>query len=321
MREQFRAWKDSGLPPDTVGTVLTVGTFDGIHRGHLDILRTVAARADASGMRSVLVTFDPHPLEIVNPAAAPPLLTVGIEKSEIVAESGVAFLAVLPFDKELAAYGAEEFVDEVLRKRFRMKELVIGYDHGFGRGREGNVETLRALGRERGFMIHVIAPVSVSDGGAPRPASSTLIRRAVAGGDLDTAARELGRRYSVSGTVRGGDRRGRLLGYPTINLGSPHPRKLLPPEGVYAVLVHTPRGTFGGMMNLGSRPTFGDSAVTLEAHLFDVDVELYGATVKVEFVARLRDVRRFPTPDALGVQLRTDEMQARRALTHVAAGH
>jgi riboflavin kinase/FMN adenylyltransferase len=321
MPEQFRGWEDSGLPPDTVGTVLTVGTFDGIHRGHLDILRTVAARADASGMRSVLVTFDPHPLEIVNPPAAPPLLTVGIEKSEIVAESGVAFLAVLPFDRQLAAYGAEEFVDEVLRKRFHMRELVIGYDHGFGRGREGNVETLQALGRKRGFMVHVIAPVSVSDGGAHRPASSTRIRRAVAGGDLETAARELGRRYCVSGTVRGGDRRGRMLGFPTINLGSPHPRKLLPPEGVYAVVVHTRRGTFGGMMNLGSRPTFGDSAVTLEAHLFDADVELYGATVKIEFVARLRDVERFSTPDALVAQLRTDETQARRALTRVAAGH
>lgn len=321
MREQFRAWEDSGLPPDTAGTVVTVGTFDGIHRGHLDILRTVATRADASGMRSVLITFDPHPLEVVNPPAAPPLLTVGIEKSEIVAESGVEFLAVLPFDRQLAAYGAEEFVDEVLRKRFHMKELVIGYDHGFGRGREGNVDTLRALGRDRGFMVHVIAPVSVSDGPAPRPASSTLIRRAVAGGDLDTAARELGRRYSVTGTVRGGDHRGRLLGYPTINLGAPHPRKLLPPEGVYAVLAHTPRGAFGGMMNLGSRPTFGDSTVTLEAHLFDANVELYGATIKVEFVARLRDVRRFPSPDALVAQLRTDETHARRALTHVVAGH
>jgi riboflavin kinase/FMN adenylyltransferase len=161
----------------------------------------------------------------------------------------------------------------------------------------------------------------VSDGGAPRPASSTLIRRAVAGGDLETAARELGRRYSVIGTVRGGDRRGRTIGYPTINLGAPHPRKLLPPEGVYAVLVHTPHGAFGGMMNLGSRPTFGDATVTLEAHLFDADLELYGATVKVEFVARLRDVRRFPSPEALVAQLRTDEARARRALTHVAAGH
>src|SRR5688572_28250930 len=321
MRERFRAWEDSGLPPDTAGTVLTVGTYDGIHRGHLDILRTVAARADASGMRSVLITFDPHPLEIVNPPAAPPLLTVGIEKSEIVAESGVEFLAVLPFDRQLAAYGAQEFVDEVLRKRFHMRELVIGYDHGFGRGREGNVETLQALGRERDFMVHVIAPVSVSDGGTQRPASSTLIRRAVAGGDLETAARELGRRYSVTGTVRPGDSRGRLLGFPTINLGSPHPRKLLPPEGVYAVLVHTPRGPFGGMMNLGTRPTFGDTTVTLEAHLFDADVDLYGATVKMEFVTRLRDVRRFPSPDALVAQLRTDESHARRALTRVAAGH
>jgi riboflavin kinase/FMN adenylyltransferase len=321
MRERFYGWEDSGLPPDTPGTVLTVGTFDGIHRGHLDILRTVAGRADASGMRSVLVTFDPHPLEVVNPPAAPPLLTVGVEKSEIVAESGVAFLAVLPFDRQLAAYSAEQFVDEVLRQRFLMKELVIGYDHGFGRGREGNVDTLRALGRERGFLVHVIPPVSVSDGGSPRPASSTLIRRAVAGGDLETAARELGRRYSVTGTVRPGDSRGRLLGFPTINLGSPHPRKLLPPEGVYAVLVHTPRGPFGGMMNLGTRPTFGDTTVTLEAHLFDADVELYGATVKMEFVARLRDVRRFPSPEALVAQLRADESHARRALTHVAARH
>ena len=320
MRERFRSWEDSGLPPDTPGTVLTVGTFDGIHRGHLDILRTVAARAEAAGLRSVLVTFEPHPLEIVNPPAAPPLLTVGIEKSEIVAESGVEFLAVLPFDRQLAAYSAQEFVDEVLRKRFHMKELVIGYDHGFGRGREGNVETLRALGADRDFLVHVIAPVSVSDGGARRPASSTLIRRAVAGGDLDTAARELGRRYSVVGTVRAGDRRGHTLGYPTINLGAPHPRKLLPPEGVYAVVVQTPRGTYGGMMNLGSRPTFGDSTLTLEAHLFDANAELYGATVKMEFVARLRDVKRFPSPDALVAQLRTDETHARRALTHVAAG-
>jgi riboflavin kinase/FMN adenylyltransferase len=168
--------------------------------------------------------------------------------------------------------------------------------------------------------VHVIAPVAVSDGGS-RPASSTFIRRAVAGGDLETAARELGRRYAASGTVRTGDRRGRLLGFPTINLGPPPSRKLLPPEGVYAVLVHTPRGTFGGMMNLGSRPTFDDPSVTLEAHLFDADVELYGATVKIEFVTRLRDVQRFNGAEALMAQLRTDEAHARRALTLVTAVH
>lgn len=310
--ERFASWADSGLPPAAPGTVLTVGTFDGVHRGHRDVLERLAQRSRAMALPSVLVTFDPHPLEVVNPAAAPPLLTVGDEKLEIVAESGLNYMAIIPFTPALQRWPAARFVDDVLLRRFRMRHLVIGYDHGFGRGREGDVETLQHLGVERGFGVEVVAPVTLDDA---RPASSTLIRRAVAGGDLARAASALGRPYSLSGTVQRGEQRGRRLGFPTLNVSAPSPRKLLPPLGVYAVRAWTPAGAFGGMMNLGPRPTFGDAATTLEVHLFDADAELYGRTVKVEFIARLRDTRAFAGGADLAQQLQRDERDARRALT------
>ena len=312
MAERFRDWRDSGLPPDSPGTVVTVGTFDGVHRGHWDVLERIVARARALALDSVLVTFDPHPLEVVNPAAAPPLLTVGAEKLEVVAESGIDYMAVVPFTPALQRYTAAQFVDEILCRRFHVRHLVIGYDHGFGRGREGDVEVMAALGASRGFGVEVVSAVADEDA---RPVSSTLIRRAVAGGDLARAARGLGRWYSVSGRVRQGDGRGRRLGFPTINVEPPPPRKLLPPEGVYAVRVQSPAGPFGGMMNLGPRPTFGDAATSLEVHLFDADVDLYGAFVRVEFVSRLRETRAFAGPDALAAQLGRDAADARRALT------
>jgi len=312
MPERFAGWEDSGLPPETPGTVVTVGTFDGVHRGHWDVLGRIAARGRADGLASVLVTFDPHPLEVVNPAAAPRLLTVGEEKVEVVAESGIDYMAVVPFTPALQRYDAAQFVDEVLRKRFHMRELVIGYDHGFGRGRAGDVDVLRTLGAERGFAVEVVDAVTMEDG---RPISSTLIRRAVAGGDLERAHRALGRLYAVSGVVRRGVKRGRTLGYPTINLPAPPARKLLPPEGVYAVRAQTPAGAFGGMMNMGPRPTFGDRETSLEVHLFGDAGTLYDAHVRVEFVARLRDTQRFPSPAALAEQLARDADDARRALT------
>jgi riboflavin kinase/FMN adenylyltransferase len=262
----------------------------------------------------VLVTFEPHPLEVVNPAAAPPLLTVGDEKLEVVAESGINYLAIVPFTTALQRYSAAQFVDDVLLRRFHMRDLIIGYDHGFGRGREGDVDVLRQLGRDRGFGVEVVGPVTLEDG---RPVSSTLIRRAVAGGDLQRAAEALGRPYSVSGVVGHGARRGRLLGFPTINVAQPPPRKLLPPIGVYAVRAQTPAGAFAGMMNLGPRPTFADAELTLEVHLFDAAVDLYGATVKVEFVRRLRDTQAFADVGALVHQLERDAEQARRALTEL----
>lgn len=303
---------ESGLPPHVHGTVITVGTFDGVHRGHRDVIDKLVARAKARRLPSVLVTFDPHPMEVVNPAAAPLLLTTREEKLEVLAESGVNYLAVLPFTPALAAFPAEEFVEQVLRRRFRFEELLIGYDHGFGRQRAGNVGVLRELGERDGFEVEVVDAVATPDG---HSVSSTWIRRAVAGGDLERARAGLGRPYSVSGKVIAGNQRGRALGFPTLNLGAPAPRKLLPPEGVYAVRVQTPHGPAGGMMNLGPRPTFGDSGTTLEAHLFDTGGDFYGAHVRIDFIARIREVRSFASPELLVKQLKQDERDARSALT------
>lgn len=303
---------DSGLPPYVRDTVITVGTFDGVHRGHRDVVERLVARARALKIPSVLVTFDPHPLEIVNPAAAPLLLTTHDEKLEVLAETGIDYMAVVPFTPNLALYSAEAFVELVLRRCFRMRELLIGYDHGFGRQRAGNVNVLRTLGERDGFRVEVVDAVSTAEG---QSVSSTSIRRAIAGGDLARAAESLGRPYSVSGKVIPGAQRGRTLGFPTINLGPPPPRKLLPPEGVYAVRVQTPRGPRGGMMNLGPRPTFGDAATSLEAHLFDAAGDFYGAQVRIDFVERLRETRKFASVEELKTQLAQDERDAKNALT------
>lgn len=299
-----------GLPLDH-GAVITVGTFDGVHRGHQDVLATLVRHAEVRQLPSLVITFEPHPLEVVNPAAAPPLLTLHHEKIAMLAQSGVSYVAVLPFTPRLAAYDADQFVDEVLLDRFAMRELLVGHDHGFGRGRLGDIDVLQSLGRSRGFGVTVLPPVNAGDGHA---VSSTAIRRAVAGGDLVRAAAGLGRPYSVSGLVVQGDQRGRTIGYPTLNLAPVSDRKLLPPDGVYAVRVQLPEGEFNGMLNLGPRPTVGDHQRRIETHVFDAAGDWYGAHVRLDFVARLRGTQTFTGLDALKAQLAIDETQARAAL-------
>lgn len=301
------------------GAVVTCGTFDGVHRGHQAVLGEVTRRARAHGATSVLVSFEPHPLAVVNPAAAPQLLTLPDEKQELVAGQGIERFVLMPFTPAVAQLDAEAFVLR-LREEYALRELVMGYDHGFGRGRSGDVALVRRLATAHGFAMTVVD--AVRDNG--QPISSTLIRTALAHGDLDAAARWLGRPYGIRGTVVRGAGRGRTIGVPTLNLAPPDSRKLLPPDGVYAVRVRILESgsgiqapgsrLLGGMMNQGARPTFGEQARTLEIHLFDFDGDVYGETVDVAWVRRLRDVQAFPSREALVAQLERDRQAARATL-------
>lgn len=301
----------SGLPPLPRGSTVTVGSFDGMHLGHQAVLREIAERASAAGRASVLVTFEPHPLEVVNPQAAPPILTTGPERGEFLAQTAIDYVVLLRFDRRMAGLTPEEFVKGILLDRCQMKELVIGHDHGFGRGRSGDVDTLQRLGAVYGFEVDVVTAVDVGD----QHVSSSRIRRAVAGGDLASAARMLGRPYRVNGRVVEGERRGRQIGVPTINLGDIPPQKLLPPDGVYAVRVEWRGGRVGGMMNQGARPTFRDGRRVLEAHLFDFDGDLYDEWVRLEWIERLRDVQSFASVEALQQQLERDRTRALAVLS------
>lgn len=292
------------------GAVLTVGTFDGVHRGHWELLQRVVRRAEERGRPSVLVTFDPHPLRIVRPDAAPPLLTTPLEKMEILAESGLTYAAFLRFDRTLAAFEPDRFVEEILVGRFGLSHLVIGYDHGFGRGRSGDVETLRAAGRRFGFDVEVVEPVQAG----AAPISSTRIRRAVADGDVLAAAEGLGRPYSLRGTVVRGDGRGRALGFPTANLELNDPDKLLPAEGIYVVRAVLREGTIDGVLHLGPRPTFVGASPTIELHLLDWEGNLYGRHVRVDLCARLRAIERFDDTPALIAAMHADVAAARDVL-------
>lgn len=287
--------------------MVTVGTFDGVHRGHRAVLREIEERARERGLRSVLVTFDRHPLTVVRPEDAPPLLTTPDEKKEILAQSGLDHVAFLPFTRSLSLYEPEEFVELVLVDRFRVRELVIGYDHGFGHGRTGSVDTLRRSGSRHGFDVDVVGEVSL----AGASVSSTRLREAVREGRMEEAARGLGRPYSVRGPVIHGMGRGKDLGFPTANLKAPEGPKLLPRSGIYAVRASLQSEVRQGLVHLGPRPTFAGSPPSLELYLLDFDRDIYGETVRVDFLARLRDVLPFGSAEELVEQMQEDRERAR----------
>ncbi|HEY0152889.1 MAG TPA: bifunctional riboflavin kinase/FAD synthetase [Longimicrobium sp.] len=298
------------LPRDGRPAVVTVGTFDGVHRGHREVLEEIGRRAERVGGRSILVTFHPHPLRIVRPEHAPPLLTTVTEKRDILAQSGLEYVVFVPFTRTLQRYSARRFVEEILVRRVGMRELVIGYDHGFGRDREGSVGTLRQIGQEMGFAVDVVQAVEV-DG---EPISSSRIRRLLGDGDVGAANRLLGRSYTVDGVVVRGERKGRELGFPTANIQVGDPEKMLPREGIYAVYGWVRGERLPGLLHLGPRPTFAGFAPSVELWLMDWSGDIYGDRVRVEFVERIRDILPFTSADALIQAMRADEQRGREIL-------
>jgi riboflavin kinase/FMN adenylyltransferase len=300
-----------GIPLDERGSVVTVGTFDGVHRGHRAVLEEIGRRARETGRRSVLVTFHPHPLAIVRPEIAPPLLTTPDEKKEILAESGLDWAVFVRFTPAVSRLSPRAFVEEILVRRIGVRELVIGYDHGFGRDRSGDAATLRAMGAELGFAVDVVGPVH--DGEAA--ISSTRIRAAVAEGRVHDARTALGRPYAFHGAVVRGDGRGASLGFPTANLQVAGEGKLLPPPGVYAARAVLPAGSWPAALHVGPRPTFEGSLPTVEVHLMDFQGDLYGERMRVDLVRRIRDVVAFPSVEALVARMGEDVAEARRILS------
>jgi len=295
-----------GLPPQAAGAAITVGTFDGVHKGHWSVLQRLCDIARAESLLAVLVTFDPHPLKIVRPEAAPRLLTTPNEKKEILSLSGLDYAVFLSFTRSLSLYLPEEFIRYVLMERFALRRLVVGYDHGFGRDRRGDVDTIREIGRRHGFDVDVLEPVQMNE----EAVSSTRIRDALAEGDVERAARGLGRAYSLNGVVVHGEGRGRKLGFATANLSVGHGDKLLPREGIYAVRAASRTHLGRGLLHLGPRPTFRGSPPSIELHLLDFSGDLYGDPVRVEFLKRLRDVQPFASAAELVEQMKRDREAA-----------
>lgn len=286
--------------------VLTLGNFDGVHLGHQAIVRRAVAEARALGGAAVVMTFHPHPIAVVAPDRAPPLLQALRDRLAALRRLGADLCVVQRFTPSFARLEPAAFVRDVLLRRLEVAHVVVGYDVTFGRDRSGTVDTLRALGAAHAFTVDTVGPVAVD----AYTVSSSAIRRLLLAGDVGQAARLLGRPYALRGRVVRGERRGRSLGFPTANLWC-RPRVLLPLDGVYAVRVRRDEVWQPGVLNVGLRPTFGHRQRTAEVHLLDWDGDLYGRWLEVEMVERLRGEQRFPGPDALRAAIAADVERAR----------
>jgi riboflavin kinase/FMN adenylyltransferase len=296
------------FPPDARPSVVALGVFDGVHLAHRVILDTAVARARSGGGTAVACTFDPHPAEVLQPDRAPlPLMTLD-ERLALIAASDIALTVVVPFTKELAAVEPEAFVTDVLAARLGAREVVVGFNHRFGRRARGDAALLRQVGARVGLHAEVVPPMDV-DG---TPVSSSAIRTALQRAELDVAARMLGRDYFVGGDVVEGAGRGRSLGFPTANIATSRP--LLIPPGVYACRLVVGETRHGAVVNAGVRPTFGEKVFTLEAHVLDFSGDLYGRSVRLDFVRHLREERKFASVEALRAQIAADVADARAAL-------
>ena len=282
------------------GGYASIGNFDGVHRGHQAMLNALTSRSRSDGVPAVAVTFDPHPIALLRPEATPPPLTSIDYRAELLGRYGVDVTVVIPTDRQLLSLTAEEFFDRVVRGELHAKGLVEGPNFFFGRNRSGNVTVLRSLCAAHGLAFDVVPPVTVDE----QLVSSSVIRSLIEAGDIGHAVRLLGHPYRIRGTVGRGAERGRTLGFPTANLFNV--ATLTPGNGVYAALVHTTEGRRATAVNVGPNPTFGEAARKIEAHILDFDGDLYGRTLDIDFVGRIRDVKRFASVDELREQLQHD---------------
>lgn len=286
-------------------SVITVGTFDGVHEGHRSLIETVVKKAKARNARSVVISFDPHPRDIINPGSAGiKQLTTLQERREILEEIGIDLLLVIPFTRDFSLLSSEKFVQDIVFDKVGVSEFVIGYDHHFGKDRTGTIETVENLGEKLGFEAFIVSKKEMGE----ITVSSTKIRNELANeGNVEQAANLLGREYLLNGIVIHGDKRGRGIGYPTANLKPEHPNKVIPKDGVYVVRVRIDENWYGGMMNIGNRPTFEGAEKALEVNIFDFDRTIYGQTIQIRFLKRLRDEAKFSGKDELVTQLDKDK--------------
>jgi riboflavin kinase / FMN adenylyltransferase len=303
---------DDARPPWLVHPVLALGNFDGLHRGHLKIIERVKRGAAEHGGTPMAMTFDPHPPRVVRPDKAPPLLMTKAQRLEALHRAGVSCVAVVRFTHELSQWDPETFVRNVLVEWLRVSEVWVGANFLFGHDRAGNFSLLRTLGQQYGFRADKIDPVRYKD----FVVSSTRVRRLVAEGRLDEAGALLGHSYYIDGTVVHGRKRGRELGYPTANIATGN--ELLPPNGIYATTLMVDGIIHPGLTSIGVRPTFNESDVTVETYLLRYSGDLYGKQVRLGFVLRLRDERKFEDVDALRAQMQADERWAERLFTRLA---
>jgi len=289
--------------------VLTIGNFDGVHRGHLALFERVKIRARAIGGVSVVMTFQPHPIKIMKPDKAPLLITPTEQKLALIAQAAIHTIFCLQFDATFAGISAEDFVRDILVDKIGVKELVVGYDYTFGHNRTGDIELLCGMGKSLGFQVHVVQPVLMGK----RVVSSTSIRDLIRAGELAEAKKLLGRDYQICGTVvKGKNRGGRLLGFPTANLELVD--ELTPKEGVYAVKVLIEDRLYNGVTNIGHNPTFGQGPLSIETHILDYSGDLLGQTIRVNFIHRLRAEKTYKSIEELARQIHLDIKVAREIL-------
>ncbi len=293
------------------GTAVALGNFDGIHLGHRDIFRMLVRRAHEHKVKSLVYTFDPHPLKILAPERAPLLLNTAEEKVRLIAASNVDVLACIPFSRQIATCEAADFVRDVLVKQLHVRAIVVGYDFAFGRERKGTGDFLRVQGEIYGFSVDVLQPLGI-DG---QPYSSTRVRELLVAGRVEEIPAQLGRHYTLAGQVVGGDRRGRTIGFPTANIATQ--KEQLPAPGIYAVIVRFDAAEYQGVVNIGRRPTFGPGEIAIEVYLLDFDGDLYGKELRLYFVARLRDEKKFADRESLIAAISQDVAEGRRVLDGV----